>query len=147
MALTPVTLSVFSWKKDIHNWSEEKGVSVTTEWRQFELLVRLPKEGEEAYKKTMDSLGWRVSFPTGSGRFWIDDLSLREAELSDEWEGWRAQGQDVHSVVADPLFVDPEHGDYRLRPESPAFALGFQTIPVEEMGPYQDSLRASWPVK
>ena len=37
--------------------------------------------------------------------------------------------------MADPLFVDVENGDYRLRPESPAFSLGFQPIPVEKIGP------------
>ena len=31
-------------------------------------------------------------------------------------------------MIADPLFVDAEHDDYRLRPESPALKLGFQPI-------------------
>ena len=35
---------------------------------------------------------------------------------------------------ADPLFVDAAHGDYRLKPNSPAFALGFQRLPLEKMG-------------
>jgi hypothetical protein len=47
---------------------------------------------------------------------------------------WQARGFDLHSVFADPLFVDPERGDYRLRPESPAFALGFVTFPVDSFG-------------
>ena len=33
------------------------------------------------------------------------------------------------------LFVDPEHEDYRLQPESPAWKLGFERIPVEKIGP------------
>ena len=64
----------------------------------------------------------------------------------DEWESWQATGQDQHSIVADPLFVNAEKDDYRLKPESPAFKLGFQPIPVERIGPYQDELRASWPI-
>jgi hypothetical protein len=43
-------------------------------------------------------------------------------------------GYDEHSLVADPMFVDPEHDDYRLAPESPAFRLGFQPIDVEQIG-------------
>jgi len=50
------------------------------------------------------------------------------------WAGWRKQGQDEHSIVADPLFVDPEKGDYRLKPDSPALKLGFKPIPVEKIG-------------
>jgi len=41
---------------------------------------------------------------------------------------WRAKGFDRHSVVADPQFVDPEAGDFRLRPTSPAHKLGFKPV-------------------
>jgi len=51
------------------------------------------------------------------------------------WEEWRAMGQDVHSLIADPLFVDPENGDFTLRPDSPAFQLGFQAIDLSKVGP------------
>ena len=66
---------------------------------------------------------------------------------TDRWpKWWQAQGQDRHSLVADPLFVDADKDDYRLRPESPALKLGFKPIPVEKIGPYADPLRASWPI-
>ncbi|HSW44667.1 MAG TPA: right-handed parallel beta-helix repeat-containing protein [Phycisphaerae bacterium] len=48
-------------------------------------------------------------------------------------------------VNEDPLFVDAARGDYRLKPESPAFKLGFKPIPVDRIGLYQDALRVSWP--
>ncbi|OGV83613.1 MAG: hypothetical protein A3K19_07755 [Lentisphaerae bacterium RIFOXYB12_FULL_65_16] len=63
-----------------------------------------------------------------------------------QWEEWQKQGSDVHSVIADPLFVDPDKDDYRLKPDSPALPLGFQPIPVEKIGPYAHPLRASWPI-
>ncbi len=44
-------------------------------------------------------------------------------------------GYDEHTVFADPMFVDPERGDYRLKPESPALKLGFQPIDVSEIEP------------
>jgi hypothetical protein len=49
-------------------------------------------------------------------------------------EQWQARGHDLHSVVADPLFVDPRHGDFALREGSPALALGFQPIDVSQVG-------------
>ncbi len=50
-------------------------------------------------------------------------------------EEWRAAGQDEHSVIADPLFVDVENHDFRLKPDSPALALGFQPIDLSAVGP------------
>jgi len=62
------------------------------------------------------------------------------------WEEWKATGKDEHSVFADPMFVDSANHDYRLRPESPALKLGFKPIPFDKIGPYEDRLRASWPI-
>jgi len=53
---------------------------------------------------------------------------------------------DRHSVIADPLFRDAADDDYRLRAQSPAFGLGFEPIPVERIGCYDDPLRAAWPL-
>jgi len=50
------------------------------------------------------------------------------------WEDWLALGMDAHSLIADPLFLDPTKDDYRLKPDSPALKLGFQPIPVEKIG-------------
>lgn len=63
------------------------------------------------------------------------------------WSEWCLLGKDAHSVLADPLFVDVKNRDFHLKPDSPALKLGFKPIPVEKIGPYQHSLRATWPVK
>jgi hypothetical protein len=67
-------------------------------------------------------------------------------ESAISWDQWQAKGQDAGSLVADPRFVDAAHDDYRLRPDSPAIALGFQPAPIERAGLYKDRQRASWPV-
>jgi len=46
------------------------------------------------------------------------------------WDEWLTQGMDRHSLMADPLFAAPDKGDFRLKPDSPAFKLGFVQIEV-----------------
>lgn len=48
--------------------------------------------------------------------------------------GWKKMGFDVHSVTADPMFMDLKHDDYRLKPESPAIKLGFEPIDMTKIG-------------
>jgi parallel beta-helix repeat protein len=47
---------------------------------------------------------------------------------------WQALGFDSDSKVGDPMFVDPAHDDYRLKPESPALSLGFVPTDVAKIG-------------
>ena len=54
--------------------------------------------------------------------------------LDFDFEQWKGKGLDRNSMVADPLFVDPDNGDFRLKPESPAFKLGFRPIDLGSVG-------------
>jgi len=46
---------------------------------------------------------------------------------------------------ADPLFVNRAKGDFQLKPDSPAWKLGFQRIPTETIGLYLDESRPALP--
>ena len=48
---------------------------------------------------------------------------------------WRRQGWDTSSLVADPHFRQPRVDDYALLAGSPAFRLGFQAQPMDQVGP------------
>ena len=84
------------------------------------------------------NLIWHFGLPVLTG--------LDKEPAGRQWEAWQKLGFDTHSLVADPLFVDPAQDDYRLKPNSPALSLGFKPIPVEKIGPYADALRATWPI-
>ena len=51
-------------------------------------------------------------------------------------------GRDEHSLVADARFVNPAHGDYRVRSGSPALALGFVNFPMDQFGVQKPELKA-----
>lgn len=57
--------------------------------------------------------------------------------LDYDFQEWKTKGPflDQHSVLADPLFVDAENGDFTLNPDSPAFKLGFKQIDIRNVGP------------
>jgi parallel beta-helix repeat protein len=48
---------------------------------------------------------------------------------------WQKAGFDVHSVLADPQFVNAAADDYTLKPGSPAFALGFRPLDTSKVAP------------
>jgi hypothetical protein len=50
-------------------------------------------------------------------------------------------------VDQDPLFEDVPPQGFRLRADSPAYALGFKDIPYEEIGLYQNEHRQKLPVR
>lgn len=46
---------------------------------------------------------------------------------------WQTFGFDRNSLIADPLFVAPDKGNFKLKRSSPALKLGFQQIPIERI--------------
>jgi hypothetical protein len=51
-------------------------------------------------------------------------------------------GLDRHSLTADPQFMNPGAGDYRVRPDSPANTIGFVNFPMDRFGVVSPSLKA-----
>ncbi|MCC6144116.1 MAG: right-handed parallel beta-helix repeat-containing protein [Candidatus Hydrogenedentes bacterium] len=76
---------------------------------------------------------------------WVMDHNIYwdEADGEVDFQGqslveWQARGHDTHSVIADPLFVDPHSANFNLQPDSPALDLGFKPFPLDQAGLYGD---------
>jgi parallel beta-helix repeat protein len=99
-----------------------------------------------------DALGvsdYNVFFSAGGGEFTIRESSSSMTPLEEtkrpfpvwpkykeiSFSEWQKMGFDTNSIIANPLFVDAQNGDYRLKPESPALKLGFQPIDASQIGP------------
>ncbi len=67
--------------------------------------------------------------------YWPVNGEFRADSLT--FAGWQALGYDKRSRIADPLFVDAGHDDFRLREGSPALALGFEPF---DIAPVLDTL-------
>jgi len=68
--------------------------------------------------------GWTQGLPKVDYNLWYSTSGVQVYYLTEkirDFEDYRqATGLEAHSRFADPLFVDPAHGDYRLAPHSPA---------------------------
>jgi parallel beta-helix repeat protein len=146
---TKASLMLQSYVDKAYFWaSPNNGVLIAKPdvWQEVSRTFRIPDIGEKGWHEQMKSFKVRIDLAQETGSLFVDDVTLTEVAKSDEWQAWQGQGADRDSVVADPLFADAGHDDYRLRPESPALKLGFKPLPLDQIGPYPSKDRASWPI-
>ncbi|MEM2352127.1 MAG: hypothetical protein QXT26_06945 [Thermoproteota archaeon] len=112
----------FEKVKPILDLREDKG--------EIYSLIYSPAEGpwlkEIDYNIFFNDLGEYSRFV--SARLWGN------RKVTYNLKEWRELGYDVHSIFADPLFINPGKGDYRVKPESPALKVGFRNFDMDSFG-------------
>ena len=94
-------------RANIFAWTEEPSGSV-------DLIYGSGSSSTESYR----------AYRCDENLYFTDDLAT--VNSSSSLAAHRAYGFDLHSIVDDPLFVDPDNGDYRIYENSPAIVdLGF----------------------
>lgn len=111
-------------------------------------LKSLPYQGPlwaKRYPKLVNILDDDPMAPKGN-------LIARNICVGGRWGDFQAKAKPMvtfedNLLDQDPRFVDPEHGNFQLKEDSPAYKLGFRRIPLEKIGLYASPDRASWPVE
>ena len=100
---------------------------------------------------------WRSRYPKLVD-VWDDDpaapkgnVVARNVSTGGRWDGVHPGARKYvtfqdNLIDEAPHFVARAKANFQLRDDSPAYALGFERIPIERIGLYRDELRASWPV-
>lgn len=94
-------------------------------------------EGNIIFGDTTPPLGKNWSnghFTLKNNVYWNTDPATLVFPGDRDFAQWQTEGHDVGSVVADPKFADPQNGDFRMAPDSPAWAAGFKPIDLEAIG-------------
>lgn len=113
------------FEQNIVYWHE--GTLLEGNWRDKPYPFHFSASSDREARETFSS-DWNLYFNPKS--------PLKDARFNGlTWEAWRGSGKDEHSRYADPLFVDAEANDFRLKPNSPAFELGFEPIDLSSVGP------------
>ncbi|MDO5581966.1 MAG: right-handed parallel beta-helix repeat-containing protein [Planctomycetia bacterium] len=142
----PSTVSVTCDNKGL--WLPLVRVSGNSKTPEFqEGIFRVPSPSDEKYDKRMNAFAIYLSCGSKTGWTEIDSISLDRVSECSSWEAWQKFGPDRNSIVADPLFMDPDHDDFRLKEDSPALKLGFKPIDQKKIGVYSDERRATWPIR
>lgn len=90
--------------------------------------------------------GFHYKLPTMKGGldynlYYHEQPGKAQALFAAQQKASKTKLVDRHSVVADPMFIDPLHGDFGFKPGSPAIDLGIEPLTFEivsQMGTLQD---------
>ncbi|MGL4593122.1 MAG: right-handed parallel beta-helix repeat-containing protein [Thermoguttaceae bacterium] len=114
------------FENNIVYWKEGKLFSGNWKDREYAYYVNPSRKEQPKYTHNFES-NWNI--------FYNPDLKVENVKFDEgTLEEWQKRGYDVNSIYADPMFVNPDKFDFRLKPDSPAFKLGFEEIDMDVPG-------------
>ncbi|QKJ28922.1 PDZ domain-containing protein [Mucilaginibacter mali] len=96
------------------------------------------KDSKVSFQHNIVSSGY---FPIGV-KFWGDDVDNNLFPDSAALNKSLKNHTDAHSTYGDPMFVDAAKGNFTVKPNSPAFKIGFKNFPMDEFGVVSPRLKA-----
>ncbi len=116
------------FENNIVYWTEGELLDKNWSDKPFEFYFHPKNDSGRREVKSTFEMDWNI--------YYNPPKSAEEVSFNDNtFEEWKKRGKDVNSKYADPLFVDAENYDFRLKPDSPVFELGFQPIDMSSVGP------------
>ncbi|MBM3240550.1 right-handed parallel beta-helix repeat-containing protein [Candidatus Poribacteria bacterium] len=119
----PIPFALHCWYPD----SEDvitRNLIVVTGNEVYEPINMLTPTDENRWGRLIDYNLFKTSDPD---KFLVKNVA-------DSLEVWCKKGYDRHSIYGDPLFIDPDNGDFRVKANSPALELGFKNFPMTKFG-------------
>ncbi len=108
------------FENNIVYWKEGKLFSGNWKDKEYEYYVNPIRKEQPKFTRNFES-NWNVFYnPTKK----VEEIDFDGGKFAD----WQKRGYDKNSLYADPMFVDPDNGDFTLKPDSPALKLGFEPI-------------------
>ncbi|TKG92478.1 peptide-binding protein [Puteibacter caeruleilacunae] len=81
-------------------------------------------------------------FPIAMKDNWGTSLDFNLFDITEQPSEFNDFDRDNHSVIANPLFIDPVKGDYRVAYNSPAFKIGFHNFAMNQFGVTDSKLKS-----
>ena len=125
----PIMINISGWAAKLKSLN----------YKQPPWNYRFPQLAEALMEKTpmrtKDTIVER-NINTGGPFIAMGGIAAEDNPVRNNWDG------------EDLLFLDRENMNFNIRPGSPVYGLtGCEPLSVNDIGVYQDSLRATWPIK
>ena len=87
--------------------------------------------------KLQEYEGWKNAIVTMDNNcYWDTRTKTPKFYGNLSFAEWQKSGRDKHSIIADPLFVNPQQFDFRFKNTSVAKKIGFKPFDYSKAGVY-----------